>query len=238
MIREALDSSLREGHRFVKVKIGRGAKHLSRRAGNLQDLAVLELVRRHLGPDCGIGVDANNGYTPEFARWLLAETGGLNLAFVEEMFPEDTREYLALKEFIRGKGFKTLVADGENWRTADEARPFVEAGAIDLLQGDMLQFQFEGILAEAALARASGAQIAPHNWGSEFGCYMQCQMGLALDNFYRAECDPGRETTNLVVKHGYKIQDGMCQVSDHPGLGVELNLKEFEKAELVAHAEG
>jgi L-alanine-DL-glutamate epimerase-like enolase superfamily enzyme len=142
---------------------------LSRQAGNLQDLAVLEFIRRCLGPECGIGADANNGYTPEFTRWLLEEAGGLNLAFVEEMFPEDTREYLALKEFIRSKGLKALVADGENWHSAEDARPFVAVGAIDLLQGDVVQFQFEGILEEAALARASGARVAPHNWGSEFG---------------------------------------------------------------------
>jgi L-alanine-DL-glutamate epimerase-like enolase superfamily enzyme len=43
--------------------------------------------------------------------------------------------------------------------------------------------------------------------------------------------------TSLIIKHGYKVADGMCRVPDNPGLGVELNLKEFEKAELVAVAE-
>jgi L-alanine-DL-glutamate epimerase-like enolase superfamily enzyme len=236
IIRQALDSSVAHGHNFVKLKIGRGAKHLSRRAGNLQDVAVIELVRKHLGPREGIGVDANNGYTPEFTRWLLDETAGLNIAFVEEMFPENVAEYRSLKDFIRQRKLPTLVADGENWRAADEARPFVEASVIDVLQGDMVQFQFEGILAEAALGRASGAVVAPHNWGSEFGFYMQCQLGQVIPNFYRAECDPGQQVGNLLVKHGYEVEDGRCRVPTHPGLGVELNVKALADADVIASA--
>ena len=32
--------------------------------------------------------------------------------------------------------------------------------------------------------------VAPHNWGSLVGYYMQLHVGRAIENFYRAEHDP------------------------------------------------
>jgi len=101
ILKEAIDISRRLGHTFVKVKIGRGALHLSRDAGNLQDAAVLRLIREHTGADFGIGVDANNGYRLEDTIWLLREHGDVNLAFIEEMFPDDVQNQRRLLHRLR-----------------------------------------------------------------------------------------------------------------------------------------
>lgn len=240
IIKEGVDASLTMGHTFLKVKIGRGAKHLSRRAGNYQDAAVVRLIRKHLGPDIGIGVDANNGYGFEDAIWFLEECGNLDLAFIEEMFPEAVEPYERVRQHLRQAGLKTLIADGETWKSPRDAvaRQIIDSGAVDILQGDIRRFQIEGILEESrmALAARHGAKIAPHNWGSDIGFCMQIHLACAMPNFYLAEHDPATARDELLVKQGYSIKHGHCFDFDAPGFGIEVNRKRLDKLDVQFEA--
>ncbi len=77
------------------------------------------------------------------------------------------------------------------------------------------------------MARPQGILIAPHNWGSMLGFYLQLHVGLAVSNFYRAEQDP--LTSDLLAAEGYEIKNGFCSVSDAPGFGFALDEKRFER---------
>ena len=215
-----IDMGRAAGHAAFKVKIGRGAKWMDRDAGDARDLEVLRVIREHGGPDLILGVDANNGYTPQSAIAFMREAGGLDLAFTEEMFPETVADCGALKDFYKEQKLDTLVADGETQGELAPYAPLVRAGVIDILQGDIRHFGFGGVLRMAAMAKTGGAKIAPHNWGSIAGFYMMTQVGRAVDNFYRAEKDCG--TTPALVADGVTIKDGRASVSDAPGLGLDL----------------
>ena len=223
--KEEIDMGLKLGHRAFKVKIGRGAKWMERKEGNQRDIDVLKTIRSHAGPDIVIGVDANNGYDLEGTKRLLDDLPDFNLAFVEEMFEETVDNCLALKHFMRERGLKTLLADGETQGELDVFKPFIEAKAIDVLQGDMNHFGFEGILTEAAWALPAGIQVAPHNWGSLVGFYMQLHVGRAIKNLYMAENDPC--SNDILVADGYEIKDGHCSVPEVPGFGLTINEPEF-----------
>jgi len=223
--REEIDIGLAAGHRAFKVKIGRGAKWMPSAEGYARDVEVLRVIRKHAGAKILIGVDANNGYDPASTRKLLAEAGDLNLAFVEEMFPEDVEQYLSLKDFLQAHGLETLIADGETQGNLDAYKPFIEARAIDVFQGDMRRFGFEGILTEAAWCKPKGLRVAPHNWGSLVGFYMQLHVGRAITNFYRAEHDP--LSNPVLIADGYKIREGYARVPDAPGFGLRINEKKF-----------
>lgn len=223
--REEIDMARQQGHRAVKVKIGRGAKWMDRDEGDRRDVEVVRVIRRHAGDDFLIGVDANNGYDLGGAKRLLNEAGGLNLAFVEELFPEKVDECLELKRFLAAKGWKTLLADGETEGNLEAYKPLIEAKAVDVLQGDMNRFGIGGILTEASWAEPQGILVAPHNWGSLIGFYMQLHVGRAIGNFYRAERDP--LSTELLIADGYKIEDGTCSVPDAPGFGLKLDEEKF-----------
>jgi L-alanine-DL-glutamate epimerase-like enolase superfamily enzyme len=223
--KEELDIGQRLGHRAFKVKIGRGAKWMPATDGYQRDVDVLKTIRAHAGPEITIGVDANNGYHLAGAKRLLADLPDFNFAFVEEMFPETVDDCLALKEFIRANGWKTLLADGETQSALDAFKPFIENRAIDVLQGDMNHFGFEGILTEAKWAAPAGIQVAPHNWGSLIGFYMQLHVGRAIPNLYMAEHDPC--TNDVIVADGYKILDGECSVPEAPGFGLSINEAKF-----------
>jgi len=223
--KEEIDMGLARGHRAFKVKVGRGAKWMARAEGDARDVEVLKTIRQHGGPDILVGIDANNGYDLPGTKRLLEQLPDYDFAFLEEMFPETVEQCLELKEFIARHGWKTLVADGETQSDLNAYKPFIAARAIDIFQGDMNHFGFEGILTEAAWARPQGLMVAPHNWGSLVGFYMQLHVGRAITNFYRAEHDP--LSNDVLIAEGYKIRDGSCSVPDGPGLGLRIDEEKF-----------
>ncbi len=225
--KEEIDMGLRAGHRAFKIKIGRGHKWMDREAGDARDIEVVETIRRHAGDDVLLGVDANNGYDLEGAKRFLQRASDLRLAFFEEPFPEQIPQCLELKRFIAERGWKTLLADGEGQHDLAAYRPFVDAKALDVLQGDMNSFGIEGILAEAAMARPQGILVAPHNWSSLLGFYLQLHVGLVVPNFYRAEHDP--LASDVLIAEGYRIDSGACSVPDAPGFGLAIDERRFDR---------
>jgi L-alanine-DL-glutamate epimerase-like enolase superfamily enzyme len=218
--KEEIDMGRRIGHVAFKIKIGRGNKWMPRTEGDDRDVEIVQLIRGHAGPDAILGVDANNGYNLDIARRFIDRTKDAKLAFVEELFEETVDDCLALKRHIAKRGLKTLLADGETQSRLDPFKPLIAAKAIDVLQGDMKHFGFEGILDEAEMGRPNGIIVAPHNWGSLIGYYMQLHVGRAITNFYRAEHDP--LATDVLVAEGYAIKDGLATVPDAPGFGLSL----------------
>lgn len=212
---------LARGHRMFKVKIGRGNRWMPRAEGDRRDIDVVKIIREHGGPDIKIGVDANDGYDLAGAKRFMAAAGEFDIAFTEEMFPETVDECLELKAYFREQNLKTLLADGEGQGDADAFKPFVEAKAMDVLQGDMRRFGFGEILREAEMARPQEILVAPHNWGSMVGFYMQLHVGRAITNFFAAEQDPA--VTPALVADGYKVEEGIATVPDAPGFGLSLN---------------
>jgi len=223
--KEEIDMGTAIGHRAFKVKIGRGAKWMQPKEGYARDVEVLKTIRQHAGAKVLIGVDANNGYDPAKTKQLMEELPDFNFAFMEEMFPEHIETYLELKRFIRRHNWKTLIADGETQSKLDAYKPFIKARAIDIFQGDMNRFGFEGILTEADWCKPQGLQVAPHNWGSLVGYYMQLHVGRAITNFYRAEHDP--LSNEVLIADGYKIQNGSASVPEAPGFGLEIDEDKF-----------
>jgi L-alanine-DL-glutamate epimerase-like enolase superfamily enzyme len=130
-----------------------------------------------------------------------------------------------LKQHIADKKLKTLLADGETQNKLDPFKPLVEARAVDVLQGDMKHFGFEGILDEADMAAPQAILVAPHNWGSLIGYYMQLHVGRAIKNFYRAEHDP--LSTDVLIAEGYSIKNGEATVPDAPGFGLAFDEQKF-----------
>jgi len=223
--KEEIDMGMAIGHRAFKVKIGRGAKWMPPKEGYARDVEVLKTIRQHAGPKIIIGVDANNDYDLAKTKRLMEELPDYNFAFLEEMFPEEVEKCLELKRFISQHGWKTLIADGETQSKLDAYKPFIEARAIDIFQGDMNRFGFEGILTEAAWCKPQGLQVAPHNWGSLVGYYMQLHVGRAINNFYRAEHDP--LSNAVLIADGYDIRDGSVGFPDAPGFGLKIDEDKF-----------
>ncbi len=166
-------------------------------------------------------VDANNGFTPETARQFLDAVDD-DLFFVEEMFPEDVAEDRRFKEHLSAKGWTTKVADGESAGDVDHFVPYIDGGALDVLQGDIRAFGLSRLweLSQRATSRP-GITLAPHNWGSFLGVYMQAVLARGIPNFLMAEMDTA--TSDLFDTSAFTFQDGRIRVPDRPGNGLSLH---------------
>ncbi len=125
-------------------------------------MEVVQLFRQHAGKDVLICVDANNDCDLVGAQWFLEKVGDADLIFVEELFPETAEECLALTHFISEHGGATLLADGDPQHTLEVL--FLAVRAIDVFQGGMNCFSFEGIPTEVALAKEQDLLVASHSW--------------------------------------------------------------------------
>ena len=168
-------------------------------------------------------VDANNGFTPEEAKHWLAAVNENHLFFVEEMFPESIPDDTSFRDFIRSRGWKTLIADGESAGELNYFDPYLEAGCIDVIQPDVRAF---GLSLEWAMSRRIAelqprVRLAPHNWGSHLGGFMQLLLGRALPNILMAEIDTSR--CELFDSSAFTWSDGKIRVPEVPGCGLTLN---------------
>lgn len=219
---DEVESGLEAGFRAFKIKVGRGFRWMEKDAGFRRDVEVVRRIRAQVGPDVALMVDANNGFTPDEARRWLSEVGDTRLTFVEEMFPEAVDDDRALREFLRERGWDTLVADGESADRPEHFTPYLDAGVLDVLQPDIRAFglSLQWALARELEQRRSPARLAPHNWGSHLGGFMQLTLARACPEVIWVEIDRARST--LFDADGYDLRNGRMRAPRTPGCGLVL----------------
>ena len=223
VVDEAVEA-IRSGYRGIKLKIGRGSKWMSRDDGRNRDIEVIRAVRSAIGMERRLLVDANNGYLNDLegAFRLLEATKEQRVDWLEEVFPEDRDLYRQLRSKMKQAGIRTPIADGENMRSAEDFRPWVEPERLfDYMQ---LDIRTGGILEcreMSAIGEPHGAKAVPHNWGSQVGLLMSLHLAKTQENIVAAEDD--RSTCPALVAKGYEFKDGYYTVSNEPGLGVEVD---------------
>jgi D-galactarolactone cycloisomerase len=224
---EEVETSLKAGHRAFKIKVGRGFKWMPKDEGFQRDVEVVRSIRKLAGKDVKLMVDANNGYDLETTKkWLDAV--GDELFFVEEMFPEVVEQDLALKRYLKEKGWKTLVADGESAREVKHFDDFIKHDALDVLQPDIRAF---GLTLQWELSRKAAGKpnikLAPHNWGSHLGLHMQLVLARGIPNFLMAEQDTA--VSDLFDTSAFEFKDGKMKAPDLPGCGLVMREKVYRE---------
>lgn len=225
---EEVETSLAAGHRAFKTKVGRGHKWMDREAGFRRDVEVVLAIRKTVGKDVKLMADANNGYDVATAKKWLDAVHEANLFWIEEPFPETLPDDRAIKAYLKEKGAKTLVADGESAEDMGDLESFIDAGALDVFQPDVRAF---GLSRQAAFARRLAVKpnlkLAPHNWGSFLGLYMQLTLARGLPNILIAEQDTS--ASDLFDTSAYTFRNGEMRVPDEPGCGLTLNERVFKE---------
>jgi L-rhamnonate dehydratase len=216
------------GHRSFKIKVGRGARHMPVEEGTERDIAVIKAVRAAVGPQCTIMIDANNGFTLNLAKRVLAATAACDVFWIEEAFHEDRTLYSDLKEWLRSQGLATLIADGEG-QASPTLLDWAKEGLIDVVQYDIFSYGFTPwlVLAHASLDEW-GTRSAPHHYGRYYGNYAACHLAAAIRNFAFVEWDEA--DVPALRGNDYRIENGFVQVPDRPGFGMELDEELFSQA--------
>lgn len=204
---------LERGFRAVKMKIG---------AGREQDLAAVAAVRKAVGTQVPLLVDANQAYGDRDAALEMGyELGRYEVFWYEEpLAPDDWQEYAALRAAL-----DTPIAGGETLRSPAEFLRAFQAGALDVAMPDLrLCGGITGMLKVAELARWFGVQISPHNWASPIGAIASAHVGVTLTNCAMTEV----EATPTPLSEGLispplTFEDGFLTIPDGPGLGIEVS---------------
>lgn len=205
------------GFRAVKVKIGIG---VAEDAGNVR------AIRRAIGDDIDLMLDANGAYRPEEAIDLARRLEGERIAWLEEPVVADDLDGYAR---IRAATAIPLAA-GEAEFTRFGVRDLLARGVLDVLQPDVAR---SGGVSETlkiiALAASHHVAYAPHVGFSAAVCVAATlHLAAAAPTFLTYECiytaNPLREALATVPVGGpAQLRDGRIPVPAGPGLGIDLD---------------
>lgn len=224
---------LAEGFSGVKLRV---------HAATLEeDLARMTGVRRAIGADATLMVDANQGWRvaviADAPRWDLARAeafcraaADLGVAWVEEPLPHDAYEDLArLRAAVGGR---VAIAGGElNGQGLPEFGVLLEKGCLDVYQPDAV---FTGGIASTwgivNRVRAAGARFSPHTWTNGFGFAVNLQLFAASPYVSTGLLEypiapPGwvPSARDGLLAEGWPHEGGSLRVPERPGLGFEVD---------------
>ncbi|MCL2391886.1 MAG: mandelate racemase/muconate lactonizing enzyme family protein [Oscillospiraceae bacterium] len=208
-----------EGYRILKIKVGYD------HGQNIKaDVARIEKVRRSIGNDIEIIVDANGIYDCQSAIRFIRAASELDICLFEE--PVHADDLLGLRR-IRDTAL-VPIASGENEYTKYGCRDMLLAEAVDVLQCDITRVggftEFNKI---SAMAQAWNLKIAPHFW-PQFSAHLlsPAPHGLYLEVFPN---EKGTRPGGSCIVDQPPVIDGYYSIPEKPGLGIEFDLEFLKK---------
>ncbi len=214
---EALAAKAREflqrGFHAVKMKIGGDWD---------QDLAALAAVRKAVGTQTRLLVDANQAYQDrDMALEMGHQLDRYEVFWYEEPLPpHEWRDYAALRAAL-----DTPIAGGETLRTPAEFLAAFQAGALDVAMPDVrLCGGITGLVKVADLARWFGVRVSPHNWASPLGAIAAAHAAVTLTNCTLIEVEATRTPVSEgLVNPPLTFEDGFLRIPEGPGLGIAVS---------------
>jgi len=215
-----------EGFAAMKLKVGFGVD---------EDARLVRAIRKAIGPDRGLMIDANHAYDAVSAIRLARRIEDCDIGWFEEPVPpEDINGYLQVK-----RGQAIPVAGGECEFTRFGFRDLLVRRAVDVLQPDTCS---AGGLSEckkiADMAHAFGVRYNPHVWGTGVAIAASLQLLAVLPDtpLSLAPTPPMLEfdRTEHPIRHailGEPIQhrSGVVTVPQRPGLGIDIDRQAIER---------
>jgi len=206
--------------RGIKMKVGINVP---------TDIEYVHAVRDAIGPDLKLMIDSNHAYNLVEAVRLSKALEDCNIYWFEEpVSPEYYSQYYELRQ-------KTFIpiAGGECEYTRYGFNRLFQNKSVDIAQPDICA---AGGISEvkriATLASIYGVKIIPHSWGTRIALSAAMHVAATLD------IEPGRldmpeqlieydctenALRDKLTKSVMTEQDGLIQIKDAPGLGVEVD---------------
>ncbi len=215
------------GFDHMKVKLGFGID---------DDVKCMEGIRKILeNKKTTLMIDTNHAYGLTEALQLGEALKDYNLRWYEEpVIPEDIKGYAELKSKL-----KIPIAGGENEHTLYGFRNLFENNCLNIAQPDI--GSCGGITATkhiSVLAQSFGIEVNPHVWGSAVAqsasLHVLASLPIANHSLFPREpileydqsSHPFRKE---LLKEPIYLENGYVNVSDKPGLGIEVNFEIVKK---------
>lgn len=198
----ASERSLARGMGGIKMKVGGDAR---------EDLTRVRALRKALGEDVPIMIDANQAWSRAQARRIGRRLEDLDLAWIEEpVDAHDVAGHAALRATL-----DTPIATGEMLSSATDLLRLLDADAVDVLQPDAVRIG--GITPYrrvSELADERNVMVAPH-----FATPLHIHLAAAQPREGWVEwfdwLDP-------LFEERLELRGGRVVVPDRPGLGLTL----------------
>lgn len=177
-------------------------------------------LRSAVGNGIDILLDNHGRSRPTLSVRIMEALRPYKMFWIEEPTPPD--DLPALKQ-LRLAQPQMDLAFGERLYSKWDFLPLLESRLVDYLQPDLCH---AGGITEckkiAAIAEAYSVQIAPHNPQGPLSTAAAAHLALAIPNFAILEFLRSAPFRDLIVKEPWTIENGVMEVPDRPGLGVEL----------------
>jgi L-Ala-D/L-Glu epimerase len=201
-----------EGFATLKLKVG---------VDPAQDVARVLAVRRAVGPDVGLRVDANQGWSPREAVRIIGalEEAGAGLELVEQPVPAADLDGMA---WVRDHVATPVMADESVFSVRDLVR-VMERGAADLVNVKLAK------CGGLSVARTLLEVAAEHGVGTMVGSMMESHLGVgaaaalvaAQSTSVTSDLDAGWWAASAPFVGGPRYDGAALVLADAPGLGVE-----------------
>ena len=203
-----------KGYRAIKLRVGDNPRI---------DVARATAVRKRVGDEIDILVDANTGYKLDDVRRVMPAYEELQIGWLEEPFPaQDYRTY----QMATRLGNVPLAA-GENHFTRFEFTRLIEDRAVNFVQPDLSK---TGGITEAmriaAMAYGWKLSFNPHTSATGINMAATINVLAAVDEpgYFEGDVAKHNPFRDEVGGVPYALDaDGCVRPSEKPGLGVEVD---------------
>ncbi len=176
-------------------------------------------VREAIGDDIDLGLEIHRNLNPDAAILLAHELEPFRILYYEDpLAPQsvDALEYIAQR-------IKLPIAAGERCHNIYQFKDLVDRKILSLIRPDVsLAGGFTQVKKIAATAEAAFIGIFPHLMGSPVNNAAFTHLAAAIPNYTLMEVNTHSEQIEEIVDTPLKTDSGYREVSDRPGIGVEI----------------
>ncbi|MBY0232345.1 MAG: mandelate racemase/muconate lactonizing enzyme family protein [Gemmataceae bacterium] len=226
-LREALLATKARGFKAIKL----GWRPFGRKSRKFDEL-LMKTARDAVGPDIELMVDAGGSeqFWPHGYKWAVETARMLKdfdvVWFEEALPPDDIEGYVKLREHS-----PVPIATGEVLTRRQSFKPWLERGAVDIIQPDCTKC---GGLTEAWriawMAYENNIQWVPHGWNTALGLAADLHLSAAMPVARYVEYLTPSPYLDAIITQPFKVDaEGYLNVPDRPGLGVELDREALKR---------
>lgn len=222
-----------QGYKACKVRIGSdwswSGVTVDRFLGLMGDLAAQARGK------IGLMVDGNQRLNEEQALIVAKELDRLGFIWLEEPIPQDQIDgYARLNRAV-----ELPVTGGEQYTTVEQFVPYLEKQAYKIVQPDAGWCGLSEGMRIAEMADHYGAGLCPHNWHNGLMTVANAHFVAALPRpKYLELCMVQGPLQWGILANPPIIRDGVLEIPQAPGLGVDLAEGLAEKFPYIEGAYG